>query len=620
MGESLTHERDAFAAGLSAPAVRRALHAAARVVRARGAVILCAISLGVMSVNMLTVTARKSITNDEVVMIPSSYYHLVAGNSDLVREHPPLSKLLAALPLLFIQPEEMPPRPSGAPPLSEGEQVMWLVRFWEDNCDSFGTISFWARVPAVALTVALGVLIFVFARRLFGGRAAVLAIALFSLEPTVLAHGRVVQTDIPATFGYLLLFYALYVYFPAPTAKRALGLGLATGICLLTKFSMLLAGPILAVAFAALLWRAPRLGHSRAVIAAHAGLIVLVTLLIVNAAYLFDGRSLHESEAQWAAGIFSAHAEATVWTVRAFSRLLPVDFVLGGLWQLQHNGAGHPSSLLGMYRRTGWWYYFPVAFALKTTLPFLLLSLASLVWGCRELFRKRDLRFLILLVPFAIYTAFVMTSGINIGVRYYLPAYPFLFILSGALLNRLLRLGRGSRRAGIVVACALLGWIGVEAVRAYPDQMSYLNQLAARRPHWQYLSDSNIEWGDDARALAEYLRARGEARVSAAMLGGYTTLRCYGVEYVDLFAPPEAQTPRPRYTAIGASFLNGSTVPTGPLRGQLTTDEQRINFFDAYRRRTPETIIGGSIYLFREPEDVASPPRSSGGRNSLLKN
>ena len=54
----------------------------------------------------------------------------------------------------------------------------------------------------VALTLLLGVVIFVFARKLFGPRAALFAVLLFNLEPTVLAHGRIVQTDVPAALAY----------------------------------------------------------------------------------------------------------------------------------------------------------------------------------------------------------------------------------------------------------------------------------------------------------------------------------------------------------------------------------------------------------------------------------
>ena len=52
--------------------------------------------------------------------------------------------------------------------------------------------------------------------------------------------------------------------------------------------------------------------------------------------------------------------------------------------------------------------------------------------------------------------------------------------------------------------------------------------------------------------------------------------------------------------AIGASFLNGSTVSGHEREGRPVTEEERVNTFDEYRRRTPEKIFGGSIYLFRE--------------------
>ena len=134
-----------------------------------------------------------------------------------------------------------------------------------------------------------------------------------------------------------------------------------------------------------------------------------------------------------------------------------------------------------MYDMKGWWYYFPVAFTLKTTIPFLLLSVAALGWATYEAIRKSEYRLLIPLVPFAIYTVFVMLSPINIGVRYYLPAYSFLFILSAALLDRVVRT---KRHIGIALAVVLFGWMAFETARVYPHHMSYVNQLAWQRPHW----------------------------------------------------------------------------------------------------------------------------------------
>src|SRR5688572_27462217 len=81
--------------------------------RTRAAELATGVLLAVMSLQMLAASARQSITADEIVMIPAAYYHLVTGNSQYVNEHPPLSKIVAALPLLFLQPVEPPPAQAG---------------------------------------------------------------------------------------------------------------------------------------------------------------------------------------------------------------------------------------------------------------------------------------------------------------------------------------------------------------------------------------------------------------------------------------------------------------------------------------------------------------------------
>jgi hypothetical protein len=254
-----------------------------------------------------------------------------------------------------------------------------------------------------------------------------------------------------------------------------------------------------------------------------------------------------------------------------------------------------------MYSQKGWWYYFPVAFALKTTIPFLLVAVGAVGWATYRTLSKREWQMLFLLVPFALYTVFVMLSPIDIGVRYYLPAYGFLFILGGGLFDRLLRRHHKDRSNLVAVAVVLLSfsWMCWEVVRTYPNYMPYMNQLASARPHWWYLSDSNVEWGDEVKELAAYLRARGETRTRALLLGGYVTLGFYGVEYLDALPSGTPNSVTPRYLALGASFLNGSTVPGYKLDGRPVSEAERVNTFDEFRRRQPEAIIGDSIYVYR---------------------
>ena len=360
---------------------------------------------------------------------------------------------------------------------------------------------------------------------------------------------------------------------------------------------MLLVGLVLAAYFAALLWRVARSDVRRTLL--HASLVLVAILFVVNAAYFFIHPPLSPADVQWINDSFTSHPRAFENMTRLLSWVLPKDFVVGILFQFVHNSAGHYASLLGMYRQTGWWYYFPVAFALKTTLPFLLLSFAALAWASYEIVRKKDWRFAWLIVPFVVYTIFVLFSHIDIGIRYYLPAYPFLFIASAALLDRLLRSTR-ARIVATLIAIMLLAWIGVEAVRAFPNHISYMNQLASRAPHWWYLSDSNVEWGDDLKATAAYLHARGEDRVTDATLGGFFLLHHYGINRVDALDPNFDTAAAPRYIAVGASYLNGSTIPANFGRTVGLSDAERVNIFAEYRNRVPEAVFGNSVFLFRQ--------------------
>ena len=572
----------------------------------RRAGVLCAALLALMGAQMLGVIRQKSITVDEWVLIPAGFYHLTEGDFRPVNEHPPVAKVLGAAPLVVLGAQ--------APPIEEGahEYGYFLDRFeefWRTNAGRLDYLCFWARVPMVMLALVLGALVFVFARRHWGARAALFAVALYSLEPTLVAHGRVVQTDVPSALALLVFSFALYAYLKTPGARRGACVGAAAGFAAVTKFSMVALGPVLCVVFAALLALAPRKGLRRAHVAGHAAALALAAIVAVNAGYFFRHAPPEPFEDALARSVVTA--DVGQGTLRAaldrgyhlLQIIFPADFVSGVGWQLGHAQLGHPAGLLGDYERHGWWYYFPVSFVLKTPLPVLLLALGGLAWGLWRLWRAREGRVLVLLLPPALFTLLLTFSTINIGVRYYLPAYPFFFILAGAMLDDLLRRSRAAPRRVLAAALASvsLAWAGVEAARAYPDHMSYMNQLASGAPRWWYLSDSNVEWGDDVRALALYLRDRGETRVGGAMLG-WQLLELYGVEQTAVFVPPGEAVEPTRYVAIGASLLNGSTVPGAFDEGLELSEHERVNYFDEYRRRTPEKIFGGSIYLYRVRE------------------
>jgi len=550
-----------------------------------------------MAINLFSVTAQKNITIDEALIIPSGYYYLKSRTFYIEPDHPPLSKILAGLPLLFL-PLETPELAGLKGEPSADQTLVAASLFWTTNRQHFESISFWARVPMVILTLLLGALVFIFARLLFNVRAAVLAVALFSFEPTILAHGRVVK-DIHVAFVYLLFFLLLYLYGSKPTLLRALWLGLACGLALVAKYSMVILVPVLLVSFCFFAVRPPS-GTKRRQLLVHFLIAGFSTLLMLNAAYLFLNQPLIAADTEALMRVDQAHSTLLLSALKLSSAFAPPYFVYGTYRTYMHNALGHPAFLLGAYSDHGWWYYFPVAFALKTTIPFLLITLVSLAWAVFGAIR-REVRFLVLLAPAGIYALMAIFASINIGIRHLLPVFPFLFILGGALLDRLLR-ARRNHRLAVALVVVVIGACAAEAVRAYPNYIPYMNQFASRRPAWEYLSDSNVEWGDDAGAVAKYLKERGETRVRASFLGGSVLLPLYGVEYIDLLSTPGTPLPETRYVALGASFLNGSTVPGWSEGSGRETKEQQRSFFADYRNRTPEAVFGGSIYLYRVNE------------------
>src|SRR5215208_4849248 len=126
----------------------------------RRAGLFCVLLLALMGAQMLAVVRQKSITVDELVLIPAGFYHLTEGDYRPVHEHPPVAKVLGAAPLVLAGAE--------APPIEEGphDYEYFLGKFedfWRMNAGRLDYLSLWARVPMVACALLLGALVFVFA-------------------------------------------------------------------------------------------------------------------------------------------------------------------------------------------------------------------------------------------------------------------------------------------------------------------------------------------------------------------------------------------------------------------------------------------------------------------------
>src|SRR5437879_4559656 len=129
-------------------------------------------------------------------------------------EHPPFLKLLATAPLLSLQ-LRVPPHPII---FSKEEDFTTAAEFVYRN--DAEKILFRTRMAAASLTLALALIIFFAAKEMFGSVAALIALSLFVFEPTVLAHGALVTTDMAMSCFLLGTVYSFYRYLKSPTTPR----------------------------------------------------------------------------------------------------------------------------------------------------------------------------------------------------------------------------------------------------------------------------------------------------------------------------------------------------------------------------------------------------------------
>jgi hypothetical protein len=263
---------------------------------------------------------------------------------------------------------------------------------------------------------------------------------------------------------------------------------------------------------------------------------------------------------------------------------LPAHAYLLGLNHVaDHNSGGHASYLLGLRSDTGWWYYFPVVFAVKSTIAALaatVLLLSACLWQLwkREWISPMTLG---LALPPAIYFVCSMTSGINIGMRHILPVYPFLYVGAAAWLTT-----RPNRRISAYALAAVVLLQMAESARIAPDYLAFFNELAGgpgRGP--EYLVDSNIDWGQDVKKLAHWLDAHGGRRVRVFYFGN-AQMRYYGIDEMGYPQPLDQQgwDEVDEYCVANVTPLQGVYVP--------------LNILAPLRLREPIAKIGWSMYVY----------------------
>jgi 4-amino-4-deoxy-L-arabinose transferase-like glycosyltransferase len=555
--------------------------------------------LAILLLQLSLMANMNSATWDEPDHIYSAYMQAMHGDYGLNPEHPPLIKFLGALPLIEME-LKMPPlqgRPYRLEEAAGGRDFL----FGNDA----NTILFRVRMATSGITILLALMVFLATQEMFGAGAGLIALGLLVFDPTLLAHSALMTTDAGGAYFMFASIYAFYRYAKSPSKIRLALVGLAVGLALASKHSNVLLLPmLLLLGVGETLWpnaasikRAPvslgrRFMHSGVALIA----IALIAVAVLWATYGFryaaraDGLQLNPLMAAQLARVPS-HLEGAALALMAKLHLLPESYIYGFAHVLIQSKA-FTSFLLGTIYPHPVWFYFPIAMVIKSTLSFLILFGIAL-WTIATGRLRAPREILYMAVPAAIYMAFAMAGGMNIGVRHVLPIYIFLTVLLGGASWKLAQ----KNRRWLSVVVLLLVFQATSVMHAFPAYVSYANEAAGgpAAVH-NLLSDSSSDWGQQMKAVRRYTDAHGIKDCWFAYFGqGVADFSYYGIPC------------RPLITADSLYFDGPHDVPAamdGPVfmsAGVLSGFEfgpGSLNPYENFKQLKPVAVVDYGVFVY----------------------
>ncbi|QDT89213.1 ArnT family glycosyltransferase [Gimesia algae] len=458
-----------------------------------------------------------------------------------------------------------------------------------------------------------------------GYAAGFLGAALVTFSPTMIAHFSLATTDACFTLTALIALITLTRYWKIPTARNLCWLSLAVSLAISTKYSGIFLLPCTLLVMT-------MIGLSRQVSMTRETvwlllkqvvwgftlfLILLISMTWAFHLFSFSGPlktvSYEETPdySAWVRVLGRGPVAQQIMEVSHKTLKRPAPFA-GVLFQFLHNAEGHDAYLMGAVSEQGWWYYFPVAWSLKSTPVELLLTLFAFCLGCYLLFdtwksvrhrpaaippedqipnRQGETREptshapLVWLLAGGMLLGMTLTSRLNLGQRYLLTLYPLLFLSTIDQIWRWFQF-----RAWLLYAlgsvCICFQIISITSVR--PNYLSYFNDsIGGPAAGRFYLLDSNLDWGQDLpslKALLDKLPPEDRDRCLLYYFGTGSP-QGYGVSALDMRQKLPEILDEWNYLALSANYLQG-----------LYT--QAKDPFSGFRSIRPVAQAGYSIYLF----------------------
>ncbi len=562
----------------------------------------------ITSVALMTAGAwGHSVTTVEFAHLPSGLAAWQHHSFGIYRVCAPLSKLLYSLPaslsgIHLDYPQSYDADPTGRPEWFLG------VDMQEQYLESYHSIFRYSRLLPILVTVLGACIACDWSTRLFGAWPGMVSLCLWSFMPAFIGHGPLLTSDVPSAVATLLAARCFWAFNLRPRMLGALASGLTLGLAVGTKFTLLLLYPSW---LAILSYRALRMqkelpsdpqqaGPTRTWFLTLGLLVFLSSILVINCLYFFRGVGFRLS--QFGPGMLTIGAvlrelgahRATAWLLQV-PMPFPLEFLRGLDYQLWDTQRDQEAYLLGRTRLGGWWYWYAMAFLIKTPVSALFLFGLSILQIPNSLRNDKTLwGALCLLIPAAEIALAISSStgsGTNAAFRYLIPSLGLLCVWVGSVAQK------PSRLQSLVVF-VLLSWLTLDSFRAYPDHLGWQNDIGRLcSPERPALIGDSLDWGQDLARLSTWIRSHSKEGETLVCVYGLGSIEPYGVR-PPIVAPTSEYWARFAFVAISANILFGyehaQCIEVGHVSSPLTrVQRQLILNHKAYAK------VGRTIFIFR---------------------
>jgi 4-amino-4-deoxy-L-arabinose transferase-like glycosyltransferase len=513
--------------------------------------ILAAAAIGFL-VLALAEARADAPTFDEPVYVSSALATVLHHDVDINDEHPPLPKVLAALPVLFTHPVV----PANGQ-WSGNDELRYGAKFAAAQlaAGKLRRVTFASRLVPLAETVAVAFVLYALAGELAGPVAGALAGLLWLASPLVLGIGHLDGVDVPFSLGVSLSAWMLLRWLRRRDRRSLIWLGLALAAAAETQVTGALVVAAALVVMVVVQWRS---GVARAL--GQAALAGLIAWAVVWAVYIAVDPAM----------------------LKQLPELVPRPYLDGIRYLDTHDTTSSAAYVAGIAYTGGRWWFWPVSLVIKWPAAALLLLVAGTA-GCLRLPSPERLRAALAIgLPAVLLGTFTLAEPKDVGIRYLLPFLALWIAAAASGLAAVLAAPTGPVRQRLAASSVAVLLVAAVASTAGSFPRSIAWTAWPFRPGYAVATDSNLDWGQAYYALRSWSAGR-DPWVAYFGPRGITTASIPGARSLLGAAPSQVDG----WVAASATSINSANrAALGWLRAWC-----------------PVEVLDGTvlIYHFRQP-------------------